>query len=98
MTAADVSLICKALSDSNRLEIVQMLTMGEKCACELLKAFVISQPTLSHHMRILADCELVRVRKDGKWSYYSLNCDTLTEFRHFIDSLRCDGRCKGCDC
>ena len=48
MNAMDVALICKALGDANRLEIVQMLSDGEKCGCKLLERFEITQPTLSH--------------------------------------------------
>ena len=51
MNSIDVALICKALGDSNRLQIVKMLSEGEKCACNLLERFEITQPTLSHHMR-----------------------------------------------
>lgn len=50
MELTNVALICKALGDSNRLEIVQMLSDGEKCGCRLLEKFEITQPTLSHHM------------------------------------------------
>lgn len=53
MNEIDVALVCKALSDSNRLKIVEMLSDGEKCGCKLLEAFEITQPTLSHHMKIL---------------------------------------------
>ena len=59
METRDMILICKALSDTNRLEIVQMLSDGEKCGCKILDKFNITQPTLSHHMKILVDCELV---------------------------------------
>ena len=45
MNTMDVALICKALGDSNRLQIVQMLSEGEKCGCKLLEAFEITQPT-----------------------------------------------------
>lgn len=89
MNALDVAVICKALGDSNRLQIVGMLSEGEKCACKLLEAFEITQPTLSHHMRILCECGFVDVRKEGKWSYYSLNCETLTAFKQFIEGLSC---------
>ena len=51
---------------SNRLEIVQMLSDGEKCGCKLLERFEITQPTLSHHMKILVGCGLVNDRKEGK--------------------------------
>ena len=73
MNTVDVALICKALGDSNRLQIVQMLSEGEKCGCKLLEAFEITQPTLSHHMKILCDAEIVVGRKDGKWVHYSID-------------------------
>lgn len=90
MRLADVSLICKALGDSNRLEIVQMLSNGEKCGCRLLERFSITQPTLSHHMKILVECGLVNDRKEGKWHHYSLNCEALIEFKNYIGSLTCE--------
>lgn len=89
MNEIDVALICKALSDSNRLKIVNMLSDGEKCGCKLLEAFQITQPTLSHHMKVLCDSGLVIARKDGKWSYYSLSCETLKNFQSYIASLQC---------
>lgn len=93
MIAEDVALICKALGDPNRLRIVQLLTKGEKCGCELLDEFNITQPTLSHHMKVLGECGLTNDRKEGRWHYYSLNCDTFTELRDFVSSLTCD--CSG---
>ncbi len=65
--------IFKALSNSSRLKIINMLSHGEKCACTILKDFEFTQPTLSHHMNVLMDCGLVVCRKDGIWSYYSLD-------------------------
>ena len=65
--------IFKALSDSNRLKIIDLLSCGEKCACEILNYFKFTQPTLSHHMKVLIECGLVNSRKDGTWNYYSLN-------------------------
>ena len=97
MNTVDVALICKALGDSNRLQIVQMLSEGEKCGCKLLEAFNITQPTLSHHMRILTECGLVNARKEGKWSHYSLNCETLKEYKQFIEGLSCTNGQGGCN-
>ena len=87
MNKIDVSLICKALSDSNRLEIVQMLSEGEKCGCKLLERFEITQPTLSHHMKILVEAGMVNDRKEGKWHYYSLNTQTFSSFKKYIEKL-----------
>ena len=65
--------VFKALSNSSRLKIINMLSQGEKCACTILKDFDFTQPTLSHHMNVLMECGLVVCRKDGIWSYYSLD-------------------------
>ncbi len=90
MNEMDVALVCKALGDSNRLEIVKMISDGEKCGCKILEKFSITQPTLSHHMRILVESGLVNDRKEGKWHYYSVNKEVMTEFCIFIRGL-----CKG---
>ena len=89
MNKMDVALICKALSDSNRLEIVQRLSEGEKCGCKLLERFEITQPTLSHHMKTLVESGMVNDRKEGKWHYYSLNTETFSEFKKYIEDLGC---------
>lgn len=85
-----MALLCKALGDINRLEIVKMLADGEKCGCKLLEKFEITQPTLSHHMKILVESGLVADVKKGKWHHYSLNCDTLDLLRLFIGNLTCN--------
>lgn len=87
MGIIDIALICKALSDSSRLEIVQMLSDGEKCACKLLERFDITQPTLSHHMKVLCESGLVNGRKEGKWVYYSINVQTIQRFKKFVNEL-----------
>jgi len=73
MKYEDSAKVFKALSDTNRLKIVQLLSPGEKCACELLESFNFTQPTLSHHMKVLIECGLVNSRKEGTWNRYSLN-------------------------
>ena len=87
MDTMDVVKIGKALSDENRVKILQMLTDGERCGCKLLEAFEITQPTLSHHMKILCDSGLVDARKDGKWSHYSVNGDVVREFGKYISDM-----------
>jgi ArsR family transcriptional regulator len=69
----DIAKNIKAISDSNRLKIIDILSCGEKCACDILEYFDFTQPTLSHHMKVLIDCNIVYCRKQGLWSYYSLN-------------------------
>lgn len=79
--------IIKALSDANRLKIVDILSCGEKCACDILEEFDFSQPTLSHHMKVLMDCGIVECRKEGLWSYYTLNSTNCNKLMLFIMNL-----------
>lgn len=79
--------IFKALSDKNRVKIVDLLSGGEKCACDLLEEFDFSQPTLSHHMKVLIEAGIVVARKSGKWQHYSLNIDFIDSFDDKIKSL-----------
>ena len=78
----------KALSDNNRLRIVGMLVDGETCACRILEAINIMQPTLSHHMKILQQCGLVRMRKVGQWAYYSIEPAKIDELVSFFQEIR----------
>ncbi|MEF9952568.1 MAG: metalloregulator ArsR/SmtB family transcription factor [Clostridium sp.] len=76
--------IFKALGDPNRLRIIDMLSCGEKCACELLEYFDFTQPTLSHHMKVLIECNLVRSRKLGTWNYYRLDINNANKLALFL--------------
>lgn len=74
MTSAynDTARVFKAFCDVNRLQILELLRNGERCACDLLEDLKIGQSTLSHHMKILCDAGIVDGRKEGKWVYYSI--------------------------
>ena len=81
----------KALADENRLAIMLLLQQGEKCGCVLLEELKITQPTLSHHMKLLCDCDFVIGRKEGKWMYYSISPKGAAVFREMIEHYtRCD--------
>lgn len=96
--------IFKALSDPSRLEIIDILSCGEKCACDILERFDFTQPTLSHHMKVLMECGLVECRKEGLWSHYSLNgtnCNKLILFLMNLVTETDDCICKDksqCNC
>ena len=74
----------KSLADENRLAIMLALQQGEKCGCVLLEGLNITQPTLSHHMKLLCDSDLVTGRKEGKWMYYSISPEGVAAFRNMI--------------
>ena len=75
LTDKQITVIFKALCDENRVRIFRLLQNGEKCACKLLEAMQCTQPTLSHHMKILCDSGLVVGRKEGKWMHYSISAE-----------------------
>lgn len=81
------AMIFKALGDENRVRVLVLLRDGEKCACRLLEELNISQPTLSHHMKILCDAGIVNGRKEGKWMYYSICCENIRLIREQLQGL-----------
>lgn len=88
--------VFKALGDPKRAMIVDMLSCGELCACKILEKFEMSQSTLSHHMKILCECGLVRSREEGKWTYYSLDADTVSKTQRFFHDITSDK--ENCAC
>ena len=79
--------VFKAFCDANRLTILGLLQNGEKCACKLLEELNIGQSTLSHHMKILCDSGIVVGRKEGKWTYYSINSDGVEYAKMLLDQI-----------
>lgn len=75
--------IFKALADETRLKIVEMLSCGEMCACDILESFKITQPTLSYHLKILTDCGIVKSRKEGSWIWFSNNEEVVRGIKDF---------------
>lgn len=79
--------VFKAFCDENRIRILDMLSTGEKCACRLLEEIDVTQPTLSHHMKILCDSGIVVGRKEGKWTHYSISQKGIDEAQKYLDKL-----------
>ena len=96
-------LLMKALADETRIKIIDMLSNGELCACNILEEFDITQPTLSYHMKILCESGLVDATRDGVWMRYSLNRKNLEALRNLFDdigvnisSIKRNNICKKC--
>ena len=91
--------IFKALADENRLQILTLLKKGELCACHLLEELNITQPTLSHHMKLLCDSGIVNFRKEGKWMHYSISAEGRDMLIGLIgEYLKCDNTESSCKC
>ena len=93
---AEKAEIFKVLSDSNRLQIIDMLSCGEMCVCKILEKFDITQPTLSHHLKVLADNGIVKSRKEANWIHYKLNDEKMKEINEFLQFISNDK--KDCIC
>ncbi|WP_323707106.1 metalloregulator ArsR/SmtB family transcription factor [Mammaliicoccus vitulinus] len=97
MSYKELSSIFKIFFDPIRLEILDLLSCGELCACELLEHFQFSQPTLSHHMKSLIDNNLVTTRKNGNKHMYQLNhaiLDDITQNLKVINTSNQRCLCK----
>lgn len=98
---ADYASVFKALGDTTRLKIMEMLSCGELCACNILESFEITQPTLSYHMKILTECGLVIGRKEGSWMHYSNNTQLIEKIKNYwtnISTEQEDCICKHTKC
>lgn len=67
--------VFRAFCDPKRLDILEQLRGGEKCACEIQEYLEFTQSGLSYHMKILCESGIVNSRQEGKWTYYSLSIE-----------------------
>ena len=77
-----------ALSDSWRLQIIELLRSQELCVCELMEKLAISQSKLSFHLKILKEAGLVQTRQEGRWIYYRLNLAQFILMEEYFANLR----------
>ncbi len=89
--AEDVTPILKALADPVRLRLMSLIAShegGEACVCDLNDAFDLSQPTISHHLKVLHDAGLLTRQKRGVWVYYAVQAQALQDLAALIGSPR----------
>ena len=77
-----------ALSDPTRLELINRLSAGEQCVCELTDALKTGQSRLSFHLKVLKDAGLIQDRREGRWMYYTLVEEAFEEVEELIRTLR----------
>jgi len=87
--------ILKVLCDETRLSILSLLSHQDMNGCEINKAFDCSQPTISYHMKLLVDSQLVRARKEGCAVIYSINDVIWPRVRDLLDVLCAAAKQKG---
>ncbi len=80
--------LLKALADEHRLKIIDMLSCcGELCVCDLTKQLNLSQPNMSHHLKILKNADLIKATKYGRWVHYDLNEEQIKKMQKNIDFI-----------
>lgn len=77
-----------ALSDETRIQIIEMLSHGERCVCELMTSVDAAQSRLSFHLKTLKDAGLVTDRREGRWVHYTLNRDAMDEMIEFLRAVK----------
>ena len=89
-TAERVAPLLKALADPVRLRLMSLVAShadGEACVCDLNDAFDLSQPTISHHLKVLHEAGLLDRTKRGVWVYYAVRRDALTDLGALIGGV-----------
>jgi ArsR family transcriptional regulator len=85
-TAERMALVAKALGDPVRMQLVDLLRKhaGKVCVCELVPLFDLSQPTVSHHLKVLREAGLVGSERHGLWAYYYVNAEAMKELARWL--------------
>ncbi len=87
MNYKELSDVFKILSNDKRLEILDLLSCGELCACDIQKKFNVTQPTLSYDMKLLKEASLIIERIEGRTHYYNINQEYFKKIRNIFNQL-----------
>lgn len=88
--AKQLATILKAIADPTRLQLLASINnsdQSEACVCDLVETIDLSQPTISHHLKVLADVGLITREKRGTWAWYSVNKDQMKEISHLFEPI-----------
>ena len=84
--------LLKALADPIRLDVVQALSGGERCVCDLTEQLGLAQSRLSFHLRVLREAGLIEAREQGRWVYYSLRPHALAQLQSWLSGIASSSR------
>lgn len=87
MNDLETANLFKAISDENRIKILKIIGNGEKCACHILDELDITQPTLSHHLRILSSSGILTYRKEKNHIYFKISTECIEKAKSFLEKL-----------
>lgn len=86
--AVETAALFHALSDPIRIEVLELLAGGERCVCDLMSDLGLAQSRLSWHLKTLKDAGLVSDRREGRWSYYTLERAAFEEAEAALATLK----------
>ena len=91
--------LLKALAEPIRLEIIESLSTGEKCVCDLIQETGLAQSKISFHLKVLKEAGVITDRQSGRWVYYQLDTRTLKSLQNWIKKLRkgCQNEASSCE-
>jgi|SRR5690554_760485 len=84
----EIALMFKALADENRLKIFELLIEGETCGCTLIDKLPITQPTMSYHLKALADAGMTTSIKEGVWKKHHVDMDQIDRLIKYLENLK----------
>ena len=83
----DIVKMLKAIADENRLQMINLLSCENLCSCHFVNILEISQPNVSHHLKILKEAGLIKSSKRGRWIDYSLNEENIALIRSELNNI-----------
>ena len=83
----NISKLMVSFSDPFRLEIIDLMMDGEVCVCDIMKLTKLSQSRISYHMKILKEAGLIADRQEGRWVYYKLDLEVLSDIQNWMGNL-----------
>jgi ArsR family transcriptional regulator len=87
MTDEELVQVAKALADPTRFGVLREIVAAGEVSCgELAERVAVGQPTVSHHVRILAECGLIDTRRSGQYSFYTARVETLDGYRRGLEA------------
>ena len=91
-SAVDIAAVFAHLADSTRVRLLSMLCLSDMCVCEMADILQMSQPAVSHHLRVLRQCGVIKFRRQGKRACYYLNPDESGDLIRKLLAVVCEGR------
>ncbi|KXS49058.1 MAG: ArsR family transcriptional regulator [Halanaerobium sp. MDAL1] len=96
INSKEIVKMLKAIADENRLQMINLLSCESLCSCHFVNILEISQPNVSHHLKILKEAGLIKASKRGRWIDYSLNEENIAIIKNEFNNIltKCKKDCQ----